>query len=381
MAFDYAIACTEASGFSDLRLLQCIRFSIISTFALPSPEVLPVYSLLRELLFLLSPEFSHHTALRALKLAYNLGLNGKAEAILGTPVEVMGIKFPNRVGLAAGLDKNGEFIDALASCGFGFIEIGTVTPRPQPGNPHPRLFRLKQAKAIINRMGFNNHGLEYLLGQVNKSEYQGILGINIGKNFDTAVERAVEDYQIGLRKVYPHAHYITINISSPNTPGLRSLQYGEELRRLLTTLKQDQAELAAEHGRYVPLAVKVAPDLSSEEIAGMAEVLLECKLDGLIATNTTLDKSAVAKIEYGTEQGGLSGQPLAKRSTEVIHLFHQHLGNRIPIIGVGGIISGQDALAKLQAGASLVQIYTGFIYSGPQLIKACIQASQQAHSS
>lgn len=339
-----------------------------------------MYSLLRELLFLLSPELSHHTALRGLKLAYQLGLNGKAEALAGTPVEVMGIKFPNRIGLAAGLDKNAEFIDALASCGFGFIEVGTVTPRPQPGNPHPRLFRLKSAKAIINRMGFNNHGLEYLLGQVNKAQYQGILGINLGKNFDTAVERAVDDYLIGLRKVYAHAHYITINISSPNTPGLRSLQYGEDLRRLLIALKQEQIILAEEHKRYVPLAVKVAPDLSAEEIAGIAEVLLDCEMDGLIATNTSLDKSAVAQLEHGTEQGGLSGKPLTERSTEVIRLFHHYLGTRIPIIGVGGIMSAQDAIDKLQAGAALVQIYTGFIYAGPALIKDCVRASNQAYA-
>lgn len=338
-----------------------------------------MYSMLRELLFLLPPEMSHHTALRGLKLAYSLGLNGKPEAILGQAVEVMGIQFPNQVGLAAGLDKNGEFIDPLASCGFGFIEIGTVTPRPQPGNPHPRLFRLKEKQAIINRMGFNNHGLDYLLGQVAKAKYQGILGINIGKNFDTAVERAVDDYLIGLRKVYAHAHYITINISSPNTPGLRSLQYGDELKRLLAALKQEQALLATEHGRYVPLAVKVAPDLSEDEIAGMAQVFLDGGLDGLIATNTTLDKTSVAELEHGAEQGGLSGQPLTERSTAVISLFHEHLGARIPIIGVGGIMSAEDAVAKLTAGASLVQIYSGFIYTGPQLIKNCIQATHQAH--
>lgn len=338
-----------------------------------------MYSLLRELLFLLPPESSHYTALKALKLAYHLGLNGRSEALLATPVEVMGIKFPNRVGLAAGLDKNGEYIDALASCGFGFIEIGTVTPRPQPGNPHPRLFRLKSAKAIINRMGFNNHGLEYLLGQVTKAKYQGILGINIGKNFDTAVERAVDDYLIGLRKIYEHADYVTINISSPNTPGLRSLQYGDELKRLLTALKQEQALLADQQGRYVPLAVKVAPDLNAEEISGMAEVLLACEMDALIATNTTLDKTAVASLEHGAEQGGLSGQPLTERSTEVIRLFYERLGQELPIIGVGGIMSAQDALTKLQAGAALVQLYTGFIYAGPSLIQDCVTASAQAH--
>lgn len=338
-----------------------------------------MYNLLREALFLLPPESSHHLALNALKLAANLGLNGKPASMPIKPMEVMGIQFPNRIGLAAGLDKNGEFIDALASCGFGFIEIGTVTPRPQPGNPQPRLFRLKEAQAIINRMGFNNQGLDYLLGQVAKAKYQGILGINIGKNFDTPVERAVDDYLIGLRKVYEHAHYVTINISSPNTPGLRSLQYGDELRRLLAALKQEQALLAEQHGRYVPLAVKVAPDLSTEEIAGMAEVLLACGMDGLIATNTTLDKTAVAQFKHGAEQGGLSGRPLTERSTEVIRLFHSHLGGQIPIIGVGGIMSAADAQAKLQAGAALVQIYTGFIYAGPKLIKDCIRASEQAH--
>ncbi|MFI0400414.1 MAG: quinone-dependent dihydroorotate dehydrogenase [Thiolinea sp.] len=340
-----------------------------------------MYNLLREALFLLPPESSHYAALNALKLAYNLGLNGKPIAIPSTPVEVMGIQFPNRVGLAAGLDKNGEFIDALASCGFGFLEIGTVTPRPQTGNPQPRLFRLKGAQAIINRMGFNNHGLDYLLAQVAKSNYQGVLGINIGKNFDTLVERAVDDYRIGLRRVYEHAHYVTINISSPNTPGLRSLQYGDELRRLLEALKQEQALLAEEQGRYVPLAVKVAPDLSAEEIAGMAEVLLACGMDGLIATNTTLDKTSVAQLEQGAEQGGLSGKPLTERSTEVIRLFHSHLGTQIPIIGVGGIMSAANAQAKLQAGAALVQIYTGFIYAGSKLIKDCVQASEQAHLS
>lgn len=340
-----------------------------------------MYSMLRELLFLLPPELSHHTALRGLKLAYSLGLNGKPEPIMGQPVTVMGIEFPNRVGLAAGLDKNAEFIDPLASCGFGFIEVGTVTPRPQPGNPHPRLFRLKEAQAIINRMGFNNHGLDYFLAQVQQAKYQGVLGINIGKNFDTPVERAADDYLKGLKHVYEHADYITVNISSPNTPGLRSLQYGDDLKRLLEAIKQEQAVLAQQQGRYVPIAVKVAPDLSAEEIAGMAEVFLACELDGLIATNTTLDKSSVAQLEHGAEQGGLSGKPLTQSSTKVIKQFHEHLAQKVPIIGVGGIMSAEDAVAKLQAGASLVQIYSGFIYAGPQLIKDCVQASNQAYSS
>ena len=333
-----------------------------------------MYSLLRECLFLFPAEFSHHFALRSLKLLARTGLAGKPQALPGRVVEVMGLEFPNPVGLAAGLDKNGEYIDALATSGFGFIEIGTVTPRPQPGNPTPRLFRLKAAKAIINRMGFNNHGAEYLLGQVKRARYQGILGINIGKNFDTPVERAVDDYLIALRKVYPYAHYVTVNISSPNTPGLRSLQYGEELRKLLMTLKAEQAVLAEQHGKYVPLAVKVAPDLSEEEIAGMAEVILDARMDALIATNTTLDKTRVADIEHGSEQGGLSGLPLTQRSTQVIRAFHQHLQDQVPIIGVGGIMTAQDAVDKLAAGAKLVQVYSGYIYAGPALVRKCVVA-------
>ncbi|MEZ5448609.1 MAG: quinone-dependent dihydroorotate dehydrogenase [Thiolinea sp.] len=337
-----------------------------------------MYSLLREFLFLFPAEFSHSFALRSLRLLCRTGLAGKPQALSGQAVRVMGIDFPNPVGLAAGLDKNGEYIDALATAGFGFIEIGTVTPRPQPGNPVPRLFRLRKAKAIINRMGFNNHGTDYLLGQVRKARYQGILGINIGKNFDTPVERAVEDYLLGLRRVYPYAHYVTVNISSPNTPGLRSLQYGDELRNLLTTLKQEQALLAEQHGRYVPLAVKVAPDLTEEEIAGMAAVILETRMDALIATNTTLDKSSVAGLEQGAEQGGLSGQPLTRHSTEVIRAFHQHLREEVPIIGVGGIMNGQDAADKLAAGARLVQVYTGFIYAGPTLVRDCVTHTHKA---
>jgi dihydroorotate dehydrogenase len=238
---------------------------------------------------------------------------------------------------------------------------------------------LKEAQAIINRMGFNNHGLDYFLAQVQQANYQGVLGINIGKNFDTPVERASDDYLKGLKRVYEHADYITVNISSPNTPGLRSLQYGDDLKRLLEAIKQEQAVLAQQQGRYVPIAVKVAPDLSAEEIAGMAEVFLACELDGLIATNTTLDKSSVAQLEHGAEQGGLSGKPLTQSSTKVIKQFHEHLAQKVPIIGVGGIMSAEDAVAKLQAGASLVQIYSGFIYAGPQLIKDCVQASNQAY--
>ncbi|MEZ5537479.1 MAG: quinone-dependent dihydroorotate dehydrogenase [Thiolinea sp.] len=337
-----------------------------------------MYSLLRKLLFLFPAETSHHLALNSLKIAEKTTLLGKGNPLPGKPVNVMGIDFPNPVGLAAGLDKNGEYIDAMAALGFGFIEIGTVTPRPQPGNPLPRMFRLPEAKAIINRMGFNNHGLDYLLGQVEKAKYQGVLGINIGKNADTAVERAVDDYLIALQRVYAHADYITVNISSPNTPGLRTLQYGDELQQLLATLKAEQHKLAEQYEKYVPLAVKVAPDLTPDEIHSMAGVFLDNKIDALIATNTLLDKTAVRDLRYGAEQGGLSGQPLTQKSTEVIRAFCQQLGDDVPVIGVGGIMSGEDAKAKMEAGAKLVQLYSGFIYAGPGLIKDCIKATSDS---
>ena len=336
-----------------------------------------MYKLLRDLLFLLPAEKSHHLALDSLKILGKTGLLGKPQALSGKSVRVMGLDFPNPIGLAAGLDKNGEYIDALAALGFGFIEIGTVTPRPQPGNPQPRLFRLPEAQAIINRMGFNNHGIDYLIDNVCNAAYQGILGINIGKNFDTPVEKAVDDYLIGLRKAYPYAHYITVNISSPNTPGLRKLQYGDDLKNLLNTLRHEQAKLAQEHGRYVPVAIKVAPDLSEAEIRDMAGVFSSVQIDALIATNTTLDKSAVQGLRYADEQGGLSGMPLTQHATEVIRQFRADMDNNIPIIGVGGVMSGEAAQAKLAAGASLVQVYTGFIYQGPELIKQCIQATKE----
>ena len=337
-----------------------------------------MYQRLRDLLFLLPAETSHHLSLDSLKLAGKTGLLGKPEALLGKAVTVMGIDFPNPIGLAAGLDKNGEYIDALAALGFGFVEVGTVTPRPQPGNPKPRLFRLPKAQAIINRMGFNNHGMDYLLEQVAQARYQGILGINIGKNFDTAVENAADDYLIGLRKAYPHAHYITVNISSPDTPGLRTLQYGDELKRLLVTLREEQAKLAQEYGRYVPVAIKVAPDLTEAEIRDMAGVFSSVEIDGLIATNTTLDKSSVQGLPHANEQGGLSGAPLTQQSTEVIRQFRADMASQIPIIGVGGILSGDDAQTKLAAGASLVQVYSGFIYRGPALIKECVAVTKKA---
>jgi dihydroorotate dehydrogenase len=334
-----------------------------------------VYPLLRKLLFSLPAETSHRFSLKALSLAEKTGLlSHLVSEVPEKPVTVMGIKFNNPVGLAAGLDKNGEYLDALAILGFGFVEIGTVTPRAQPGNPHPRLFRLAKHKAIINRMGFNNQGVDYLLEQVRQAKYDGVLGINIGKNFDTPVENAIDDYLIGLEKVYTSASYITVNISSPNTPGLRTLQYGDELDELLSAIKSRQEELADEHGKYIPVAIKVAPDLSADEIQEISEILLKNKIDCLIATNTTLDRGAVSESPYVGEKGGLSGAPLTQMSTAVIRDFYQHLRTDIPIIGVGGIMKGADAEAKIRAGAVLVQLYSGLIYQGADLIGQSVKA-------
>ena len=280
----------------------------------------------------------------------------------------MGLDFPNPIGMAAGLDKDGEHIDALAALGFGFIEIGTVTPRPQPGNPKPRLFRLPQAEAIINRMGFNNQGIDRLLANVRQAEYRGILGINIGKNFSTPVENAAEDYLVCLRKAYRYAGYIAVNISSPNTPHLRQLQNAEELSELLYLLKLNQQKLADEHGKYTPLAVKIAPDLEPAQIDAIAALLMKHQVDGVIATNTTLSRSGVETLRHGDEVGGMSGAPLRQRSTAVIRRLHAALQGALPIIGVGGIMSAADAKEKMEAGASLIQIYSGLIYRGPALV-------------
>ena len=280
----------------------------------------------------------------------------------------MGLDFPNVVGLAAGLDKNGDYIDALAALGFGHIEIGTVTPRPQPGNPKPRMIRLVEHEAIINRMGFNNDGVDRLIENVVRSRYRGILGINIGKNFDTPIERAADDYLICLRKVYAHASYVTVNISSPNTTNLRQLQQATELDRLLAALKAEQDALHQQHSKYVPLAIKIAPDLGDSDIDMIAAQLLKHSIDGVIATNTTISRAGVIGSPHEKEAGGLSGKPLTQRSTDIIRRLAQQLTGRIPIIGVGGIDSLLSAQAKLEAGAALVQIYTGFIYRGPQLI-------------
>ncbi|BAU75196.1 quinone-dependent dihydroorotate dehydrogenase [Metapseudomonas furukawaii] len=334
-----------------------------------------MYKLARELLFSLSPETSHELSIDLIGAGGRLGLNRiltKSPASL--PVKVMGLEFPNPVGLAAGLDKNGDAIDGFAQLGFGFIEIGTVTPRPQPGNPKPRLFRLPEAEAIINRMGFNNRGVDHLLERVRAAKYDGVLGINIGKNFDTPVERAVDDYLICLEKVYAHASYITVNVSSPNTPGLRSLQFGDSLKQLLEALRQRQQALAAEQGRYVPLAIKIAPDMSDEETVMVARALLESGMDAVIATNTTLGREGVEGLPHGDEAGGLSGAPVRDKSTHTVKVLAGELGGRLPIIAVGGVTEGRHAAEKIEAGASLVQVYSGFIYRGPALIREAVDA-------
>ena len=337
-----------------------------------------LYSLIRPLLFRLEPETAHRVTLNALRIGHRLGLSALFQKpAANRPLRVMGIDFPNLVGLAAGLDKNGDCIDGLAMLGFGFIEIGTVTPRPQPGNPAPRMFRIPQARALVNRMAFNNKGVNYLVERVEQAQYRGVLGINIGKNFDTPLERANQDYLIGLRTVYPHAGYVTINISSPNTKQLRQLQHGSELASLLSALKAEQARLHAEHGRYVPLVVKIAPDLDDDAIREIANLLLAHAVDGVIATNTTIHREGVVGIPNGEQSGGLSGAPLKPQATHVVAALASELGGNIPIIAAGGILSGRDAFEKIEAGASLVQLYTGLIYRGPGLVHDILKALEQ----
>lgn len=333
-----------------------------------------MYALLRNALFLLPAETSHYVALKSLACAHRLKLLSTLRPkVLSRPVKVMGLKFANPVGLAAGLDKNGDYIDPLLALGFGFVEIGTVTPRPQPGNPKPRLFRLPEHRAIINRMGFNNLGVDHLVERVEQRRQSGVLGINIGKNFDTPVERAAEDYLIGMDKVYHCADYISVNISSPNTPGLRDLQFGEQLSDLLSCLKARQKELAEQHQKYVPLAVKIAPDMNVDELKQLGDLLIEHSVDGVIATNTTVSREAVSNSPLSKESGGLSGAPLREKSTQVVANLASHLAGELPIIAVGGILDAADTLEKIQAGASLVQIYSGFIYQGPGLLNASVQ--------
>jgi dihydroorotate dehydrogenase len=334
-----------------------------------------IYPYVRPFLFKLDPETAHHTTLALLKAANTTGINKLiVDPVEHRPLSVMGLNFKNSVGLAAGLDKNGDYIDALAALGFGSIEIGTVTPQPQPGNPKPRMFRLPKHQAIINRMGFNNLGIDHLLEQVKQCQYKGILGINIGKNANTPIEKATNDYLICLSKAYPVASYITINISSPNTKNLRQLQQGEEIKTLLGALKEKQAKLQAEFDRYVPLVVKIAPDLTLDEISHIAQLLLDLELDGVIATNTTISRDTIAEHPLAEEKGGLSGAPVKNSSTTVVTALSNALNGKIPIIAAGGIMNAEDAQEKIAAGASLVQIYTGLIYQGPQLISEIVRA-------
>ncbi|WBE24458.1 quinone-dependent dihydroorotate dehydrogenase [Denitrificimonas caeni] len=334
-----------------------------------------MYSLSRRLLFKLSPETAHELTIDLLGAAGRLGLAQRVvKQPTALPVNVMGIDFPNPVGLAAGLDKNGDAILGLSGLGFGFIEIGTVTPRAQPGNPKPRLFRLPAAEAVINRMGFNNLGVDHLVERVRNAKFSGVLGINIGKNVDTPVENAADDYLLCMDKVYSSASYITVNVSSPNTPGLRSLQFGESLKNLLDTLRQRQEDLTVVHGKRVPLAIKIAPDMSDEEIVSVANILIETGMDAVIATNTTVSRRGVEGMLHADETGGLSGAPVREQSTHVVRVLAETLAGRLPIIAAGGITEGQHAAEKIQAGASLVQVYSGFIYKGPELIRQSVDA-------
>lgn len=328
------------------------------------------YPIVRPALFKLDPERAHELTFQQLRFMNGTPLEMfYRQNLPSRPVTCMGLTFKNALGLAAGLDKNAECIDAFAAMGFGFVEVGTVTPRAQAGNDKPRMFRLVEAGGIINRMGFNNLGVDHLVENVKKARFNGVLGINIGKNKDTPVEQGKDDYLICMEKVYAHAGYIAINISSPNTPGLRSLQYGEALDDLLSSIKQKQKELEQRHLKYVPLAVKIAPDLSEEELIQVADSLIRHQIDGVIASNTTLDRSLVSGLKHAEETGGLSGRPVQSRSTAVIQRLSQELQGRLPIIGVGGIDSLTAAREKIAAGATLVQIYSGFIYQGPGLIK------------
>ena len=335
-----------------------------------------LYPLLRPLLFRLDPESAHNLTLTGLRHLHAVGLlKPFLPAVAAASRRVMGLDFPNPLGLAAGLDKNGEAIDALGAFGFGFLELGAVTPRPQPGNPKPRLFRLPQARAIINRMGFNNLGVDHLLRQLAVSRFSGIVGVNLGKNADTPIERAADDYLLLLDKLYGKVDFVTVNISSPNTKNLRALQGGDELDALLTAIKARQQSLTDRHGKYMPIAVKIAPDLTTAQMADMAALFRRHRIDALIATNTTLARAGVDHLAHGQEIGGLSGAPLKARSTQVIQAFRAALAGELPIIGAGGILSGDDAREKLAAGADLLQIYTGLIYRGPELVRECVEAA------
>lgn len=332
-----------------------------------------IYELIRPLIFKMDAEQAHHLALNALKHAQKLGLLPIVPNNV-RPTKLMGLDLPNPVGLAAGFDKNGECIQGIAALGFGFVEIGTVTPRPQAGNPKPRLFRAPEHQGIINRMGFNNLGIDDLIANVQRAQFTGVLGINIGKNATTPIEQATDDYLICLEKAYAHASYITVNISSPNTKNLRDLQQGDELSKLLGSLKNRQAQLHTQHGKYVPLAVKIAPDLDAQQIDEIAQIVLQTEIDGVIATNTTIDKSALGTSPLAQEQGGLSGAPVREKANAVLAALVAQLGDKVPVIGAGGILSGSDAKEKLALGATAVQIYSGMVYRGTELVRECLQA-------
>lgn len=334
-----------------------------------------MYSIVQKALFNCDPEWSHDFALNWLKRSQDNPLRlSYRQSVPHKPVTCFGLTFKNPVGLAAGLDKNGECIRAFEEMGFGFVEIGTVTPLAQPGNDKPRMFRLPESNALINRMGFNNNGVDYLVEQVKQSSYSGILGINIGKNKITPEDKALDDYVICLQKVYEHAHYVTVNISSPNTPGLRNLQYGEALDKLLTGLKAEQTSLAQIHAKYVPIVVKIAPDLTELEVESIAKSLVSAGMDGVIATNTTLDRELVKGQEHANEAGGLSGAVLTDKSLIITKLLAKFLDGAMPIISVGGINSVNAAKDRFSAGAQLVQLYTSFIYQGPPLIKQIVRS-------
>lgn len=329
------------------------------------------YLLLRPLLFSVDPETAHDLSLKALTATKNAA-SVLYPKVADKPVTIMGLTFKNPVGLAAGLDKNGDCLEGLAALGFGFLEIGTVTPRPQAGNPKPRLFRLPEHEAIINRMGFNNKGIDYLLTQVKRSNYAGVLGINIGKNADTPIENALDDYLIGLQKAYSVASYVTMNISSPNTKNLRQLQQGDDLKKLISAMKEQQLKLQNQHGRYVPLVLKIAPDLTPEEVRNIANLLLQFEIDGVIATNTTISREKIMGHSLAHEAGGLSGAPVKEMATEIVRLLANELNGKLPIIAAGGIMNAADAKEKIAAGASLVQIYTGLIYKGATLVSEIV---------
>ena len=337
-----------------------------------------MYGLIRSALFATSPETAHEMALESLRLAYGVGATQLMCKVPDDPATVMGLAFRNRVGLAAGMDKNGDYIDALGSLGFGFIEVGTVTPRAQPGNPKPRVFRVEKAEAMINRLGFNNKGVDHLVGRVRARRFKGILGINIGKNFDTPNERAVDDYLACFDKVYPHADYITINISSPNTAGLRDLQSEDSLESLLGAIAARRVELSASQGRSVPIAVKVAPDLDDAGIEDVAKVVSATEMDAVIATNTTIERPGLEGLPHAGEQGGLSGGPLRDMADAVLSRLRAALPSHIALIGVGGITRGEHAVRKIELGADLVQFYTGFVYRGPDLISESVKSIRRS---